>query len=471
MAQVVVLGGGVAGLLTAMLLADDGHQVTVLERDAAPPPDPDEAWAGWERHGVNQFRMLHFFQPRFRLIIEQELPAVAAALDRAGALRINLMEAIPAVVTGGFRAGDEAFGAVTGRRPVIESAIARVAGEHAGVTVRRGAAVAGLITGAEAKPGIPHIVGVRDEDGVELTADLVIDASGRRSALPRWLDAIGAQPAVEELEDSGFVYYGRHFRSADGSLPPIMAPLLSHYESISVLTLPADNGTWGVGFTAVAGDTEVRGLRSVERWNATLAAFPMVAHWADGEPLDDEVAMMAKIEDRRRGFVIDGVPVATGVVAVADAWACTNPSLGRGATLGVMHAVELRDLLRRQSLDDPIGLALDWAATTEASVEPWYRDTLHFDRHRLSEASAQARGETYDPGDPDWDTTQALQYAAGSDPEVLRGLLSIMGLLARTAEVLARPGMADKIYSLGAGWRDAPALGPDRAQLVKLING
>jgi flavin-dependent dehydrogenase len=339
------------------------------------------------------------------------------------------------------------------------------------VTVRRGAAVAGLITGAEAKPGIPHIVGVRDEDGVELTADLVIDASGRRSALPRWLDAIGAQPAVEELEDSGFVYYGRHFRSADGSLPPIMAPLLSHYESISVLTLPADNGTWGVGFTAVAGDTEVRGLRSVERWNATLAAFPMVAHWADGEPLDDEVAMMAKIEDRRRGFVIDGVPVATGVVAVADAWACTNPSLGRGATLGVMHAVELRDLLRRQSLDDPIGLALDWAATTEASVEPWYRDTLHFDRHRLSEASAQARGETYDPGDPDWDTTQALQYAAGSDPEVLRGLLSIMGLLARTAEVLARPGMADKIYSLGAGWRDAPALGPDRAQLVKLING
>ena len=63
MARIVVTGGGVAGLVGAMLLAEDGHEVTLLERDAAEPPVPAEAWEHWERTGVNQFRLLHFFSP------------------------------------------------------------------------------------------------------------------------------------------------------------------------------------------------------------------------------------------------------------------------------------------------------------------------------------------------------------------------------------------------------------------------
>src|SRR5579862_8794207 len=44
MAEIVVTGGGVGGLAAAMLLAEDGHDVTLLERDAAEPPGPAEAW-------------------------------------------------------------------------------------------------------------------------------------------------------------------------------------------------------------------------------------------------------------------------------------------------------------------------------------------------------------------------------------------------------------------------------------------
>ncbi len=40
MAKIVVLGAGLNGLCTALLLARDGHTVTVFERDPAPPPDP-----------------------------------------------------------------------------------------------------------------------------------------------------------------------------------------------------------------------------------------------------------------------------------------------------------------------------------------------------------------------------------------------------------------------------------------------
>ena len=39
MATIVILGAGPAGLSTAMLLTRDGHEVTVLERDPAPPDD------------------------------------------------------------------------------------------------------------------------------------------------------------------------------------------------------------------------------------------------------------------------------------------------------------------------------------------------------------------------------------------------------------------------------------------------
>jgi hypothetical protein len=91
--------------------------------------------------------------------------------------------------------------------------------------------------------------------GESIPADLVVDMTGRRSALPGWLQDIGARPPAEELEDRGFIYYGRHFRSADGSLPSLRASPLMHWDTISSLTLPADNGTWSVALVIGSKDT------------------------------------------------------------------------------------------------------------------------------------------------------------------------------------------------------------------------
>src|SRR5439155_1200486 len=153
---------------------------------------------------------------------------------------------------------------------------------------------------------------------------------------PRWLAEAGGRAPYEGLDDSGFVYFGRYFRSRDVGFPPFMGPVLQHFDSVSTVTLPADNATWSVVIAGHAKDAALRGLKDADRWAAAIRCYPTVAPWIEAEPLDEGVTTMAKIEDRWRRFVIDGEPVATGVVAVGDSWACSNPSVGRGATIGMM---------------------------------------------------------------------------------------------------------------------------------------
>jgi 2-polyprenyl-6-methoxyphenol hydroxylase-like FAD-dependent oxidoreductase len=468
MARIIMIGGGVVGLTGAQLLARDGHDITVLERDPAPPPDPGAAWSEWERRGVNQFRMLHYFQPGYRAIVEKHAPEIVQEMDAAGAYHFNPFKIFPDFVTGGWRDGDEAFEAVTARRPVGEAAIARAAAANGNIDVRRGVTVAGLVADGEKLAGVPHLVGVRTEDGEELRADLVLDVAGRRSSLPKMLTDAGARAPIEELEDCGFIYYGRHFKSPDGSLPAMIGPLLQAFGSISVLTLPSDNGTWGVGVVTSAKDKEMRAVRDVAAWERVMKSLPAVAHWIDGEPIDDGVAVMAGIPDRHRAFVVDGDPVATGVLALGDSWAATNPSVGRGITIGTIQALALRDFLR-DAPTDPVELARGWHDATLASVEPWYRGTLAFDSGRLEEIHSILENREFAPA-PDYEMVMALQAAGTKDHDLFRSLFEVVGVQ-RLPEVIfaENPDLFTRAIELGGNWRDERPPAPSREELVAAL--
>ena len=118
----VIIGGGIRGLGTALLLARDGHDVTVLERDIdAIPPSPQDAWDSWTRKGVAQFRQPHNFMPGLRLLFEAELPDIQDALRRAGASRFDLVNPLPPFFADRSpRPLDEKLWTYTARRPGAE---------------------------------------------------------------------------------------------------------------------------------------------------------------------------------------------------------------------------------------------------------------------------------------------------------------------------------------------------------------
>jgi 2-polyprenyl-6-methoxyphenol hydroxylase-like FAD-dependent oxidoreductase len=458
MARIVVLGAGVCGLAAALMLRRDGHDVTVLERDPAPVPDSyEDACERWERAGVTQFRQAHFLQPLGRSVLDEELPDVRDALLAAGAARFDPVRLMPPwIADRGPRPGDERFATITARRPVIEHALARVAREE--LDVRRGVEVERLLSN-----GVPRIAGVRTTGGADLAADLVVDAMGRRSRLPAWLADAGAPGMHEESEDFGFLYYTRFFR---GERPRLLGPLLMAIGTISLLTLPGDGDTWSVTVLGAAGDRPLKRLRKAEAWTAVVRACPLQAHWLEGEPIT-EVLGMGGIVDRYRRLVAGSRPGATGVAMLADACACTNPSLSRGIALGLRHAQLLRDTLREE--EEPGRFAQAWDAATEAEITPWYRATVKQDRERLREIDALRQGlERPRPADRQATVRAALMPAAMCDADVLRAMLAERCCLG-SPTAFDEPELAERVLELAGDAEPAPLAGPDRKQLLTLL--
>jgi 2-polyprenyl-6-methoxyphenol hydroxylase-like FAD-dependent oxidoreductase len=465
MADILVLGAGVNGLCAALLLARDGHRVTVLERDAAEPPGPDAAWDTWERRGCAQFRLPHYLLPRFRHLLEEMLPDVAQALAAAGASRYDVIDELPERATGGRRADDDRYTVLTARRAVLEAVVAGRAAQEPGIVVRRGCTVRSLLTGPPAEPGVPHVRGVVTDTGERLVADLVVDATGRRSPVATWLSELGVRRVPVERAPSGLAYYARHFHA--DALPALQGPVHQQYDSLSVLTLPGDNGTWAVALCVAAHDRPLRALRDAERWTAVARSYPITAPWVDAEPITEVVALSG-LEDRITSLVLDGHPVVTGLLPLGDAWASTDPSLGRGTSIGLLHVRLLQAVLRSVGPDEPGELARCWDAETRRVVEPWHRATVATGQRRLAELAADREG-TEPVADPPTVAATRLRTAAGRDPDALRAVLDLASLLAQPADVLARPGLLDRITALADGAPRYTLPGPARGGLLAAV--
>jgi hypothetical protein len=186
-----------------------------------------------------------------------------------------------------------------------------------------------------------------------------------------------------------------------------------------------------------------------------VALFPDIAHLAEeGEPMSGIMAMSG-METRHRLFVIDGLPAATGLLSIGEAWAATNPLFGLGMSMGALHATLLRDLLRTEGAGDPEKLSLRFDEMTRASLSPMQQGLAEWDRHRLAEIDAAIRDvpAPYEAEDRDWHFKRALDTAKLRDPELLRAFADTGTLLATAEETFTDPALGEKGAELG---RKAP---------------
>ncbi|MFF8831038.1 FAD-dependent oxidoreductase [Streptomyces sp. NPDC015131] len=338
----VVVGGSIAGLLAARVLAEHADRVTVVERDRY--PEEPEA-----RPGVPQGHHLHVLVEGGRLALERLLPGVLDELRELGAPRVGMPEDIVSWQAGRwFRRTPSTSELLTGARPVLEHVVRRRVLADPRIVTVQGTEVTGLTGDAARVRGVLLRERGTGADPRELRADLVVDASGRGTQAPRWLAGIGAEAPHEESIDTGLAYATRVYRGASGA-DSAVADCLGYYvvpcpgQTRGGVVMPIEGGRHLVTLSGLRGDEPPTDPGAFEDFAKQLP-HPILHEWISGARGESPVRSFRRTANVRRRYDRPGRRPA-GFLAVGDALCTFNPIYGHGMAVAAMGAVALRDAL------------------------------------------------------------------------------------------------------------------------------
>ena len=443
----IVIGAGISGLAATLALRRRGWRVTLLERDAAVGgTDGGDAFLTWDRRGVSQIRHSHAFLGRLRMVLRDRYPDLLTALLAAGVREYRLIE-VPPLTLGVVppEPGDDDLVVLGCRRTTFEWVVRQTVLADSTLTLVPGATVEALI----AEPGDPpRVTGVRyrtSAGSVSLAADVVVDASGRRSACVDWLAAIGARAPEETHESSGIVYYTRYYRLRAGAAEPPRSehPTAEDWNWVKYAVFPADDRTFSVTLATPLAFPAMKILAQPAAFDEMVRHIPGLAPWLVlGEPLvaqERGVQAMGGLVNRLRRFVDARGPLVLGFHVLGDAAYCTNPLYGRGCTQGFLHAELLGDALDAHP-SHPAAVAKALDDGSRAQIEPFYRASVLADR----EALRKAEGRPHRRRASRWRERffeHGILIGTRCDPVIFRAFVRMMNMIETPEQAFGRPAV------------------------------
>jgi 2-polyprenyl-6-methoxyphenol hydroxylase-like FAD-dependent oxidoreductase len=345
----IVLGGSIAGLLSAAALARTAEHVTVVDRDVLPIDGPE---AQLSRRGVPQGDQVHHLLSLGHQRIEELLPGISEELLALGCERYDDVADFSQYVGGAWRMRVRSDLIVTMfRRPLFEWAIRRRVLALPNVEVVKGMAV-GLIGTADGG----RVVGARVRGlAGELRGELVVDATGRGSRSPYWIEDLGyARPQERHVR----IYMGYStytVRLPAGALPKGLAGMAvsaTPAHPFGAAVRPCGNGLHDVAAYGMAGNYPPEDLDSMAAFFDGLPS-PLVGQVLEKATVTSEVVPYRMPGNQRRMWE-DLQRRPEGFVVVGDAVTSFNPIYGQGMTMAAVGAALLGDAVAKAGAADGV---------------------------------------------------------------------------------------------------------------------
>jgi len=337
----VVVGASISGLLAVRALRQHFKHITVVERDVLPKGEE-------MRKGASQAAHAHGLLASGYRIMDQYFPGMMDELEALGASQCDVIGDFLWFQYGRWKLRhDSGLRGITVSRPCLEAAIRRRVKAFRNVTFLEG--TEGVRPMFDAESGrVTGLVVRRHDSNIQemIEADLVVDASGRGSQSPKWLEEIGFSRPEEISLKVNVGYATRTFERKPGDFFNSLGGVISGTPPKSTRmggVLAAEGNRWIVTLVGNVGDYPPT---NEESWVGFAASLPVSAVHklvTSNRPLTDIVSYRIPATQRRFYERMKSFP--SGYLVIGDAVCSFNPIYAQGMSVAAAEAKALEESL------------------------------------------------------------------------------------------------------------------------------